>query len=70
MKIRGFEICKGYEESDISLPVRKTKNSAGYDFESAENVTIPSIWKSVADDLDKFTFLNLIPLANISNITS
>ncbi len=53
MKIRGFEICKGYEESDISLPVRKTKNSAGYDFESAENVTIPSIWKSVFENIKK-----------------
>ena len=31
MKIRGFEICKGYENSAI-IPKRKTSKSAGYDF--------------------------------------
>lgn len=29
-RIRGFELCKGFE--DCKLPVRKTKYSAGYDF--------------------------------------
>ena len=33
MRIRGFEIVKGYENQDIHLPIRKTKNSAGYDVE-------------------------------------
>ena len=28
MKTRGFEVCKGYEDKDIHLPVRKTKHSA------------------------------------------
>ncbi len=46
-KTRGFEICKGYKTKDINLPVRKTKNSAGYDFEAAEDTVIPSFWKSV-----------------------
>ena len=41
-KIRGFEIAKGWEDKDIHLPVRKTKNAAGYDVEAAEDVTIPS----------------------------
>ena len=41
-KIRGFEVAKGYEDKGINLPVRKTKNSAGYDIESAEDITIPS----------------------------
>ena len=45
MKKRGFEICKGYEDKDISLPIRKTKNSAGYDFEAAEDTVIPSFLK-------------------------
>lgn len=40
-KIRGFEIAKGWEDKDIHLPVRKTKNSAGYDVEAAEDVIIP-----------------------------
>ena len=37
---RGFEIAKGYEDKDIHMPVRKTKNSAGYDVEAASDVII------------------------------
>ena len=40
-KKRGFEIAKGFENSGINLPVRKTKYSAGYDIEAAEDCTIP-----------------------------
>jgi dUTP pyrophosphatase len=41
-KIRGFEIVKGFENKEINLPIRKTKNSAGYDIEAAEDTIIPS----------------------------
>ena len=41
-KKRGFEIAKGFENSNINLPVRKTKYSAGYDIEAAEDCTIPA----------------------------
>lgn len=41
-KIRGFEIAKGFEDKGINLPVRKTKFSAGYDVEAAEDTIIPS----------------------------
>ena len=41
-KIRGFEIAKGFEDKGINLPERKTKNSAGYDVEAAEDVIIPA----------------------------
>ena len=41
-RIRGFEIAKGFENQDIHLPIRKTKCSAGYDVEAAEDVTIPA----------------------------
>lgn len=41
MKTRGFEVVKGYEDKNINLPVRKTKYSAGYDVEAAEDVIIP-----------------------------
>ena len=41
MKTRGFEIAKGWEDKGINLPVRKTKCSAGYDVEAAEDVNIP-----------------------------
>ncbi len=44
-KVRGFEIAKGYENKGINLPERKTKFSAGYDMEAAEDVIIPSFRK-------------------------
>lgn len=42
MKQRGFEIAKGWEDKDIHIPKRSTKNSAGYDIEAAEDVIIPA----------------------------
>lgn len=53
MKTRGFEVCKGYEDCNINLPVRKTKNAVGYDFEVAEDTVIPSIWSAVFKNLFK-----------------
>ena len=38
---RGFEICKGFEDKEISLPARKTARSAGYDMEAAEDIVVP-----------------------------
>ena len=43
---RGFEVVSDYEDKDINLPVRGTKCSAGYDFEAAECIKIPSIIES------------------------
>jgi dUTP pyrophosphatase len=42
MKIRGFELVSAYEGKGINLPRRKTKKSAAYDLETAEDVGIPS----------------------------
>jgi len=52
-KQRGFEIAKGFENYNINLPVRKTKCSAGYDFEAAEDVIIPSFKKGAKPTLVK-----------------
>ena len=41
MRNRGFEVAKGFEDKGINLPERKTKFSAGYDIEAAEDITIP-----------------------------
>lgn len=41
MRSRGFEVAKGFEDKNINLPERKTKFSAGYDIESAEDIIIP-----------------------------
>lgn len=52
-KERGFEIAKGFENYKINLPVRKTKYSAGYDIEAAEDVVIPSFKKGMKPTLVK-----------------
>ncbi len=52
-KIRGFEIAKGFEDKGINLPVRKTKYSAGYDVEAAEDIIVPSFKKGANPTLVK-----------------
>ena len=52
-KTRGFEIAKGFEDKGINLPVRKTKYSAGYDIEAAEDVIVPSFKKGMNPTLVK-----------------
>ena len=52
-KIRGFEIAKGFEDSEINLPIRKTKYSAGYDIEAAEDTIIPAFKPGQAPTLIK-----------------
>ena len=52
-RIRGFEVAKGFENAGINLPVRKTKFSAGYDIEAAEDVVIPSFKKGMTPVLVK-----------------
>ena len=42
MKQRGFEIAKGWENKNKNIPIRKTKHAAGYDFEAAEDIVVPS----------------------------
>ena len=52
-KKRGFEIAKGFEDKNINLPIRKTKYSAGYDMEAAEDTIIPSFKKGMNPTLVK-----------------
>lgn len=40
MQLRGFKVVSKYETKGIQLPVRKTKYSAGYDLEAAEDVSL------------------------------
>ena len=53
MRTRGFEIAKGFEDKEINMPVRKTKFSAGYDIEAAEDTVIPSFKKGINPTLVK-----------------
>ena len=41
MSVRGFKIAKGWEDKEIEIPVRSTKNAAAYDIKAAEDVVIP-----------------------------
>ena len=52
-KVRKFEVAKGFEDKGINLPVRKTKYSAGYDIEAAEDVIVPSFKKGMNPTLVK-----------------
>ena len=49
--MRKFEVCKGFENSGVNLPVRSTSESAGYDVEAIEDTVIPSIWKVFIDSI-------------------
>ena len=48
---RGFEVVKGYEEKEIHLPIRKTKYSAGYDIEAAEDMIVPKYVEGISPTL-------------------
>ena len=52
-KKRGFEIAKGFENLNINLPVRKTKYSAVYDIEAAEDCIIPAFKRGAKPTLVK-----------------
>lgn len=49
-----FEKVSRFADADFNLPIRKTKNSAGYDFEVAEDICIPT-WTSQLIALAKAT---------------
>ncbi|MGX7149702.1 dUTP diphosphatase [Enterococcus ureasiticus] len=51
MKQRGFEIITDYKDQGIAIPERATKGAAGYDFEAAETVVVPSIWQLQAQGI-------------------
>ena len=40
MKLRGFDVVSCWQDRGIRLPQRKTAASAGYDIESAEDITV------------------------------
>ena len=60
-KIRGFEIAKGFEYKGINLPKRKTRCSAGYDVEAAEDTIIPSFKSGMKPTLVKTGIKSYFP---------
>lgn len=45
-KTRGFEVISKEINSEINLPVRATRNAAGYDFQASEDIVIQPVWKA------------------------
>lgn len=45
--MRKFEVVSAYKDKEINLPMRATPHSAGYDFEAAEDIEIPSFFVGV-----------------------
>jgi len=60
-RVRGFEVAKGFENQGINLPVRKTKYSAGYDVEAAEDTIIPSFKPGIKPTLIKTGIKSYFP---------
>ena len=46
MKKRGFEVISTLCRATNKLAKRATHHAAGYDFEAAEEIVIPSVWKA------------------------
>lgn len=44
-----FEKVSRYADADITMPLRKTQYSAGYDLAAADNYIIPSLWQMGAE---------------------
>ena len=53
-----FEIISKYTDAGLQLPVRKTTGSAGYDFQVAENIVIPSYMEHRHELLNEYYNLN------------
>lgn len=53
MKLRGFEVAKGFNPDEINLPKRATTNAAGYDFEASSDIIIPSMLNTEVSELIK-----------------
>lgn len=70
--MRGFEVVSKYEGQGINLPQRSTVSSAGYDFESSEDVIIPGLWRVIEeanDFLQNMTDLSASILDSTENQT-
>ena len=63
-----FEKISKYENTDINLPSRKTEFSAGYDFEVAEDIIIPSYFDCV-ERLKIENANELLTLEHMANLT-
>lgn len=64
-----FEKVSAYADVNFNLPIRKTEGAAGYDFEVAEDIIIPSVnelWTKLPAD---FTFSSPLSLQDMAKLT-
>ena len=47
MNTRGFKKVSTYPQEKLNIPKRATRHSAGYDFEAAQDIVLPSIWNTL-----------------------
>lgn len=45
---RKFEVVSSYDPKSITMPIRATRCSAGYDICTARDIIIPSIWHAIS----------------------
>lgn len=64
-----FEIISRYFDASLALPVRKTKHSAGYDFEVAEDIVIPSYFAQMEKLKSESTGLESYSLDEMAQLT-
>lgn len=74
-----FQIVSKYENSNLILPTRATKYSAGYDMAAAEDTVIPSIFnldifkpdylQAIKNDNDLYNYKKTCTLERIADLT-
>lgn len=64
-----FEIVSKYAEAGINLPQRSTTGSAGYDFEVAEDIIVPSFYSHFAKMRDEYGLYAIFNLNDLAVIT-
>ena len=67
-----FEVVSKYADAGLTLPVRKTADSAGYDLCVAEDCILPSYWtlmENMSSTIEDFDHLPIMTLADVANHT-
>ena len=66
-----FEIISNYANAGLNLPERKTKGSAGYDFQVAEDIVVPSYFKQMQklQEYDTFCEKTGFSVNNLGTVT-
>ena len=64
-----FEKISAYKDIDLQMPVRATKNSAGYDFAAAEDIIIPTADKHISNLFCSGDSMKIYNLKELSDLT-